>query len=81
MPIQKSRRSSFPPCQDRNQSANAVICVGRRSTLSHQRKQGSRTALASTQPSSKCSMNSWAWSQNGQARGLGKPRHSSRSAV
>jgi hypothetical protein len=60
MPVQKSRRSSFPSCQDRNQSGNAVSCVERRSTLSHQRKQVSHTALASTQPSNKCSMDSWA---------------------
>jgi hypothetical protein len=60
MPVQKSCRSSFPPCQDRNQSTNVVSCVGRQSTLSHQRKQVSHTALANTQSSSKCAIDSWA---------------------
>jgi hypothetical protein len=51
MPVQKSRRSSFPPCQARSQSTNTAICDGRRSSLPHQCKQVVHTNLASTQPS------------------------------
>jgi hypothetical protein len=53
MPVQKSRRSSFPPCQARSQSTNTAICVERRSSLSHQRRQVAHTDLTSTQPSSR----------------------------
>jgi hypothetical protein len=59
MPVQKSRRSSFLPCQDRNQSTNVAICVGSRSTLPHQRRQAAHTDLASTQPNNRCAMDSW----------------------
>jgi hypothetical protein len=59
MPIQKSRRSSFLPCHERSQSTNASTCVGRWSSLSHQRRQAAHTDLASTQPRSRCVMDSW----------------------
>jgi hypothetical protein len=81
MPVQKSRRPSFLPCQARSQSTNSAICVGRRSSLSHHRRQVAHTDLASTQPRRRCVMVSWPWSQNGQARRYGNPRRSSLSTV
>jgi hypothetical protein len=58
IPVQKSRGSSFLPCHEHSQSANAGSCVGRWSSLSHQHRQAAHTDLAGPQPRSRCVMDS-----------------------
>jgi hypothetical protein len=80
-PVQKSRTSAALPRQDCNQSESEIPWEGIRSSLSHQRRQAAHTSLASTQPSKRWVMDSWVWSQKGNAKWHGSRRLSSMSTV